>query len=120
MIRYNLERQFTVRCSNKLHEDVERCAESKGQTVQEWIRRSMQDAVDKQLSEDNKDSLLDNIRAIFYEPEFREYLRSILVTEKECEKTDLKYAVSVKDEIKSALKDPEFKKYLKNNILKDE
>ena len=116
MIRKVLETQFTIRCSNEMKDAVEKSAQLAGQSVQEWARRALMDRIEKDKINETK-SLKDNIKEVFYDPEFKTYLISILDTREDTKTDKNKDNFNVRDELMSIIYDPKFKKYIKENIL---
>ena len=48
MAKTETETQFTLRCSRSMRSDAEKFAETKGQSLAEWLRRAVQEKLDRE------------------------------------------------------------------------
>ncbi len=48
MAKTETETQFTLRCSRSMRSDAEKFAEIKGQSLAEWLRRAVQEKLDRE------------------------------------------------------------------------
>lgn len=52
MVQKNRETQLVVRCSQELRDEAEALARRDGQSLAEWMRRAVQEKVDREKSSD--------------------------------------------------------------------
>lgn len=54
MVQKNRETQLVVRCSQELRDEAEALARRDGQSLAEWMRRAVQEKVDREKSSDTE------------------------------------------------------------------
>ena len=54
MVQRNRETQLVVRCSQELRDEAEALARRDGQSLAEWMRRAVQEKVDREKSSDTE------------------------------------------------------------------
>lgn len=64
------ESQFTLRCSLEMRQKAEKLAKMKGQSLAEWLRRAVQNEIDREVngeSDISDDELRETIRSVVEE-----------------------------------------------------
>lgn len=64
MVQKNRETQLVVRCSQELRDEAEALARRDGQSLAEWMRRAVQEKVDREKNQTTDDELELRIEAV--------------------------------------------------------
>lgn len=64
MVQRNRETQLVIRCTWEVREEVEALAKRDGQSIAEWMRRAVQEKIDREKNQTTDDELELRIEAV--------------------------------------------------------